>query len=72
MDAQVATARTQAELHGIRNVEFVEASIDDLPFARSPPPVPTTIASSATEHLTHGQTYGVESLSIAATTRRCP
>jgi arsenite methyltransferase len=31
-DAQVANARSVAESHGIHNVEFVEASIDDLPF----------------------------------------
>jgi arsenite methyltransferase len=31
-DAQLAKARSLAESSGIRNVEFVEASIDDLPF----------------------------------------
>lgn len=31
-DAQVATATRLAERHGIHNVRFVEASIDDLPF----------------------------------------
>jgi SAM-dependent methyltransferase len=31
-DAQLATSRHQAELHGFDNVEFVDASIDDLPF----------------------------------------
>jgi arsenite methyltransferase len=31
-DAQVANARSLAEQHGIANVEFVEASIDELPF----------------------------------------
>ena len=31
-DAQVATATTVGERHGIRNVAFVEASIDRLPF----------------------------------------
>jgi arsenite methyltransferase len=32
-DAQVAKARSLGEQDGIRNVQFVEASIDDLPFA---------------------------------------
>ena len=31
-DAQIANARSLAERHGIGNVEFVEASIDQLPF----------------------------------------
>jgi SAM-dependent methyltransferase len=31
-DAQLATARALADRHGIRSVEFVEASIDELPF----------------------------------------
>jgi arsenite methyltransferase len=31
-DAQVATATSLGERHGIGNVQFVEASIDDLPF----------------------------------------
>jgi arsenite methyltransferase len=31
-DAQIARARGEAERHGLGNVEFVEAAIDDLPF----------------------------------------